>query len=206
MDCSNALFARVGRLFSQGLLVALFATFAYANFAHWRSTGRPSGLGTTILEGWAAVLFLVRRRPTAVSPRGVAWIAAPIGSFAMLVGRPHGGGLSPVVCEGLQLAGLVLALVSLGMLGRSFGLVAANRGVKTGGPYGFVRHPAYAGYLVTYLGYVAENHSLRNVGLFCVSTAFQVVRINEEELLLARDSVYKRYRERVRYRLIPRLY
>jgi protein-S-isoprenylcysteine O-methyltransferase Ste14 len=141
-----------------------------------------------------------------VSLSGLAWIAAPIGSFAMLFARPHEGGISPVVAEGLQICGLLLALASLGVLGRSFGLVAANRGVKTAGPYGLVRHPAYAGYLVAYVGYVAENPSLRNLALLVLSTAFQVVRIREEERLLTRDAVYERYRARVRYRLIPMLY
>ncbi len=32
------------------------------------------------------------------------------------------------------------------LLGLSFGVVAANRGVKIGGPYSFIRHPMYAGY------------------------------------------------------------
>ena len=88
----------------------------------------------------------------------------------------------------------------------SFGLVAANRGVKTRGPYGLVRHPAYTGYLITYLGYVAEHPSLLNIALLCVGTAFQLVRIREEEHLLSRDSTYERYRQRVRYRLIPLVY
>ena len=84
----------------------------------------------------------------------------------------------------MQLAGLLIALASLGTLGRSFGIVAANRGVKTRGPYRLVRHPAYFGYLVAYVGYVAENPSLANLALLCLSTAFQLVRIGEEERLL----------------------
>jgi protein-S-isoprenylcysteine O-methyltransferase Ste14 len=203
---SDGLRARAGRLLAQAALVTLFATFAVVNFNHWRSTGRPSGLGTTVLEGWAAALFLVRRPPREVSTSGLAWIAAPVGSFAMLLARPHGGGLSPWLCEGVQVAGLMLAVVSLGVLGRSFGLVAANRGVKTRGPYGFVRHPAYAGYLLTYTGYVAENPSARNIGLYCLVAVFQLVRIREEEQLLSGDSVYARYRSRVRYRVIPLVY
>jgi protein-S-isoprenylcysteine O-methyltransferase Ste14 len=187
-------------------LVGLFAAFAWSNFAHWRATGEPSGLGTTLLEGWVAMLFLVRRPTNAVSGRTLAWLAAPIGSFAMLFARPHGHGLPHVPAETMQLAGVAVALLSLGVLGRSFGLVAANRGVKTGGPYGVVRHPAYAGYLISYAAYVAENPSLRNLALLCVGTAFQMIRIGEEELILANDSAYERYRGRVRYRLIPLVY
>lgn len=197
---------RIGPIVSRGVLVSLFAVFAWSNFAHWRATGSPSGLGTTLLEGWAAVLFLVRRQTDCISLRPLAWIAAPIGSFAMLFARPTDAGLPNLPCELVQLAGLLIALASLGTLGRSFGIVAANRGVKTRGPYRFVRHPAYLGYFVSYAAYVAENPSLMNVGLLCLSTAFQLVRIDQEESVLRADAAYAEYRQAVRYRLVPLVY
>ena len=86
------------------------------------------------------------------------------------------------------------------------GLVAANRGVKTGGPYALVRHPAYTGYLIAYLAYTAENPSLRNVVLLTASTAFQLVRIREEERVLTADEGYRDYTSRVRFRLVPYVY
>jgi protein-S-isoprenylcysteine O-methyltransferase Ste14 len=197
---------RAAGLLSRALLVLLFAAFAWSNFARWRATGEPSGLGTTLLEGWVALMFLVRRPAEGVSRNRLAWIAAPIGSFAMLLARPETGGLPQQACEAVQLVGVAVALASLGMLGRSFGLVAANRGVKTGGPYGLVRHPAYTGYLIAYLGYVLENPGVLNVALLCLGTAFQLLRIREEEQILAGDSRYERYRSAVRYRLVPLLY
>ena len=203
---SRSNWRRVGSVLSRAALVVLFVLFARSNFSHWRSTGQPSGLGATLLEGWVALLFLVRRMPEKISVRPIAWLAAPIGSFAMLFARPTDTGLPHIPCEILQLVGIVIALVSLGTLGRSFGIVAANRGVKTFGPYKLVRHPAYAGYLITYLGYVAENPSPLNIGLLCLGTAFQLVRIREEEKLLSSDSDYQKYRASVCYRLIPRLY
>jgi protein-S-isoprenylcysteine O-methyltransferase Ste14 len=124
----------------------------------------------------------------------------------MLLARPTDGGLPHFACELVQLAGLLIALASLGTLGRSFGIVAANRGVKTRGPYRLVRHPAYFGYLVSYLGYVAENPSFANLTLLCLSTAFQLVRIREEERLLRSDTSYERYRSSVRRKLIPLVY
>jgi protein-S-isoprenylcysteine O-methyltransferase Ste14 len=53
---------------------------------------------------------------------------------------------------------------------------------------------------------VLENPSLLNVGLLCLSTAFQLVRIREEERLLVGDASYARYRSSVRYRLVPLVY
>jgi protein-S-isoprenylcysteine O-methyltransferase Ste14 len=198
--------SRLGQVLSRALLIILFAAFAWSNFAHWRATGRLSGLGTTLLEAWVAVLFLIQRPTKRVSYNVLAWVAAPIGSFAMLLARPVGGGLPELPCEILQLAGVTMALISLGTLGRSFGLVAANRGIKTRGPYGLVRHPTYTGYLITYLGYVAENPSLRNVALLCIGTAFQLVRIREEEHVLSGDEGYHVYRGAVRFRLVPYVY
>jgi protein-S-isoprenylcysteine O-methyltransferase Ste14 len=90
-------------------------------------------------------------------------------------------------------------------LGRSFGLVAANRGVRTGGLYRYVRHPAYSGYILAYSGYVLENPSLRNACLFAVVLVFEGVRIVEEERTLAGDPAYQEYRRRVRSRVVPYL-
>ena len=119
---------RIGSLLARAILVVLFLLFAWANFAHWRATGKPSGLGTTVLEGWAALLFLVRRPADRLSLRLIAWVAAPIGSFAMLFARPAEGGLAALPCELLQLLGVLIAFVSLATLGRSFA-EKANRAV-----------------------------------------------------------------------------
>jgi len=175
---------RAASVLSRAVLVSLFVGFAWANFHRWRTTGEPSGLGT----------------------RRLAWVAAPIGSFAMLLARPAPGGIPQVPAEAVQLLGVAVALLSLGTLGRSFGLVAANRGVKTYGPYALVRHPAYTGYLIAYSAYCAENPSLRNVFLLLASTAFQLVRIGEEERVLSADEGYRDYTDRVRFRLLPYVY
>ena len=51
-----------------------------------------------------------------------------------------------------------------------------------------------------------ENPSAVNVALFCLSTAFQLLRIVEEERVLVRDATYRQYTRSVRYRLVPLLY
>src|SRR4051794_17740453 len=55
-------------------------------------------------------------------------------------------------------------------------------------------------YLISYAAYTAENLSLGNVALLVVATAFQLLRINEEELVLTGDAAYSNYRQRVHYR------
>ena len=51
----------------------------------------------------------------------------------------------------LSAVGLCLVIAGKLALGRSFGLVPANRGVVASGPYLLVRHPIYSGYLITHV-------------------------------------------------------
>src|ERR1700722_18522498 len=49
------------------------------------------------------------------------------------------------ICE---LCGVVLTQVSRVYMGRSFGILPANRGIVSKGPFRWVRHPIYFGWLV----------------------------------------------------------
>ena len=189
-------------------LAALYVAFAVANLASWRATGRPVGLGIMVLELMIATIFFLRRTPWVTSKEPLAWLATGIGSFGMLAARPAHAPLLGLgaLSTGLQLAGAAAAAYSVLALGRSFGLVAANRGIRTSGPYRFVRHPLYVSYFVTYLGYVLENPRPWNAFLLVTVLSFQVVRIATEESCLRTDSEYVRYCERVRYRLVPYLW
>ena len=69
-----------------------------------------------------------------------------------------------------------------------------------------MRHPAYACYIITYLGYLIENPSTLNVAIYFVVHVFQIVRIAKGEAVLSRDPAYAMYRERVHHRLVPFLY
>jgi protein-S-isoprenylcysteine O-methyltransferase Ste14 len=200
--------ARLRSVGTAALLALLFGAFAFANLSQWHKTGRPSGLGAMILAGVIALLFIFRRPAVATSGRLVAWVAAPVGTFTILLARPVAtshAGVTPVF-EAMQLGGLILALAGIGVLGRSFGLVAANRGVKTTGLYGLVRHPLYSAYLLVDGGYVLENLSVRNVTLVLMALSAQMVRIREEERVLVEDRSYRDYCRRVRYRLVPLVY
>lgn len=193
------------RLGTNGVLALAWLLFAIANLAQWHRTGRPVGFGTMVVELIVVVLFLIRREAWITTRSPVAWVATVIATFGALGARPA---YAPVLGLGtvyltLQLVGAACAGLTLLFLGRSFGLVAANRGVRTAGPYGIVRHPLYASYFLTYAGYTLENPSLWNASLILTMFVFQLVRIRTEEDCLRGDPLYVRYCERVRYRLIP---
>lgn len=184
------------------------ALFARATLGYFLHTHRLTGALFVVEQTWFAVAFLIRRPPRAVTRSIGSWLLAAGGTFGGLLLRP--GGAHPAwgtdTGFALQLAGLLLAIVCLLALGRSFGFVAADRGVKTRGPYAVVRHPLYASYLLIQSGYVLQSMSLRNVAVFAFATACNIGRALAEEHVLTGSPAYRAYRVRVRWRLIPHLW
>src|SRR5215831_8677817 len=190
------------------VLAVTWGSFAIANFVSWRHTHHPTGLGASLIELTAAVFFVLRRPARVTSSSYLAWAATAVASFGMLAARPGGepiAGLESLWAT-LQLLGWGLAVVCISTLGRSFGLVAANRGIVTRGPYRLVRHPIYSCYLLTQIGYLLENPTTRNFAVIFGTVAFQLVRIRTEEQCLVQDPEYAAYRGRVRWRLVPRVF
>lgn len=211
---SNGLAAAARRLTSWpswlvGVVLAVtWGWFAVANFLTWRHTHHPTGLGASLLELTAAVFFLLRRPARVTSSSYLAWSATAVASFGMLAARPGGEPVAGLesLWGVLQLLGWGLAVVCISTLGRSFGLVAANRGVVTRGPYRLVRHPIYSCYVLTQAGYLLENPTTRNLVVIFGTMAFQLLRIRTEEECLVQDPEYAAYRGRVRWRLVPGVY
>jgi protein-S-isoprenylcysteine O-methyltransferase Ste14 len=152
------------------------------------------------------VLFIVFRRfPKMVTTSPWDWTLTILASSTPLLVAP--GGAEPLlaerVCAALMLFGFLLQWSAKMTLGRSYGILPANRGVKTRGPYAFVRHPIYLGYTITHIGFLLYAPSLRNVTIYAAGFVFQVLRIFAEERLLARDEAYREFSKAVPYRLIP---
>ncbi len=185
--------------------IVMLSVFAFVHIHHWRTTGEVTGIGFAVQESVLIFLFLIRRRPKESLNTPGAWIAAVIGSWGVLLVRPGGYALFDfeTLFIGLQFAGAALAITATVFLGRSFGIVAANRGVKTGGVYRIVRHPIYASYIVGLTGYLLAAISIWNVLVIAIALAFQIRRIYAEESVLMADPEYREYAERVRYRLVP---
>jgi protein-S-isoprenylcysteine O-methyltransferase Ste14 len=88
-------------------------------------------------------------------------------------------------------------------LGRSFGLVPANRGVVDDGPYSLVRHPIYTGYLVTHVAFLLANPTPANCAIVVCSDVALIVRALFEERILGHDARYQVYCRRVAWHLVP---
>lgn len=155
-----------------------------------------------------AVIFILLRRPAQridVSP--YAALVAFVGTAApLLVIAPGHGWLPANVGTALMMLGLLLNISAKLALNRSFGLAAANRGVKRAGPYRLLRHPMYAGYAMTQMVFLLLNPCLRNLCVYLIAWSIQILRIRAEERILQEDPVYREYAGQVRFRLVPGVY
>jgi protein-S-isoprenylcysteine O-methyltransferase Ste14 len=177
--------------------------FARATIRSYESTHRLIGVVFIVQQVCVAVAFLVRRSPSSVSHRPLDWATALGGSFGGFLLRPSS--FQPAYTAGVivQVVGLTVWTASFFALGRSFGLVAADRGVVTRGPYRVVRHPLYASYMVTQFGYLLQSASVWNAAVLALTWICQIARAIAEERLLATVRGYREYRNRVHRRLIP---
>jgi protein-S-isoprenylcysteine O-methyltransferase Ste14 len=162
----------------------------------------PPSLSTVLLvliNSVTVTLFIIRRDATRVGNKVETAIAL---SGTFIVAFLHGPKaqdthLLPSV---IQIIALVGWAVSLMTLGRSFGIVAADRGLVQHGPYRFVRHPIYAFEALFLLGYLIAVPTLRSAIIITVWSVLQILRIVREERML---EGYEEYKQRVRWRIIP---
>ena len=176
--------------------------FAVANLQTFILTGKPSPLVFGVAETLIATFFILRVPPRRVSQKLSEWIVAGLGTFLPLLLRAT---LDETnwFAEALLLAGSLLQVAAIVSINRSFALVPALRELKTDGAYRFVRHPIYASYVVSLSGFLWANYSLENLVVTIISLVLMIWRIRIEESLLEQTSEYRRYRELVRWRLLP---
>jgi protein-S-isoprenylcysteine O-methyltransferase Ste14 len=159
-----------------------------------------------IAESLGVALILLRRRSASLSSHPFDWaLSFSAVSAPLLLTTPAAANafMPEALVTTLMLMGLLVQICGKLALGRSFGLVPANRGVKTRGLYRFVRHPIYAGYTLTHIGFLIGFPSLPNAALYAAVFAIEVTRLLREEAVLKRDPAYVEYAARVRYRLLP---
>jgi protein-S-isoprenylcysteine O-methyltransferase Ste14 len=188
-------------------LAALWSLFIFIHARAFLDTGELTLLAIVVLETMVVTMFLFRREASAANVSALALTATALGTFSTLLMAPiERSNVPSFVTIPIQLLGLSMAIVALSTLSRSFGLAPANRGVKTSGMYRFVRHPLYASYLVTFVGYVLAYPAPRNLALLGLCLAGQLLRMTLEERLLGRDQRYQEYAARTPFRLVPGVY
>ena len=195
-------------LIERAAVAVFFGAMACSLLTSWQESGNIVSLVLLLSESSVVVFVVIRRYTSDVSVQPLDWLIALLGTTAPLLVRPTGGEpLVPLsVCAPLMLAGMVLQVAAKFALSRSFGVVAANRGVKIGGPYRLVRHPMYAGYVMTQIAFLLTNPSAWNAAIYGFALACQIGRILAEERVLVRDPSYRAFAAAVPYRLVPRVF
>jgi protein-S-isoprenylcysteine O-methyltransferase Ste14 len=190
------------------VVVVLFTLLGIRIGSDFLLTGRLTGL-LLLASETLVVILTVRRRSFSVidrSPRARVLTALSImGPF--LVRPASAVALAPeavtVLLSGIGLTVVIGGKVSLG---RSFGLMPANRGIVSTGLYRVVRHPIYLGYLITHVGFVAANPTIWNSVILVGADLALMWRAVCEEETLRQDPSYQEYLQLVRWRVLPGIF
>ena len=186
---------------------ALFTLLSINLLADFMRTGRVTGLLLLVGESLVVVLTIVRRRARhrrSVRGRG--------GDDDALAGRPgaaarhrHAAPLAPDrVTAMVSALGLLLVVVGKMALGRSFGVVPANRGVVVRGPVHVacgtrstpaISSPTSRSWSRTRRPGTSPSSSVADTAL--------ILRALMEERVLSADVDYQQYCRRVGWHLVP---
>ncbi len=157
---------------------------------------------TMVAMGIMAVLPVIRGRAIARGEGLAIKVVATVGGYAIiplamlpLTWRPDW--LLTISSVGLT-ATSAWEIWALLTLRRSFSVFPEARKLVTHGPYGIVRHPLYASYLVGYLLVTLPRLSLLAIAIALAGMAAQIIRAKREEAVLQSTfPEYTAYAERV---------
>ena len=190
------------------MIIGLFTLMAVRMGLNYIETGRFTGLLLLLSEALVVVLTLFRR-PAVVIDRT---LRARLLTITAMIGPPlvRPTALTPIVPDAVTVAistvGLLVIIAGKMSLGRSFGLIPANRGIVSSGLYRVVRHPIYLGYLITHIAFLASNPVAWNISLLVTTDLALLLRAICEEKTLAQDPEYRDYQSRVRWRVLPGIF
>ena len=193
-------------LVARATIVVLFSMLSINLFGEYLRTGHVTGLLLLVGESLVVVLTIVRRRAIAVDRSAAAAIMTAVslvGPVLMRATSEPASLLSDQVTALLSAIGLLLVVLGKMTLGRSFGVVPANRGVVVRGPYVLVRHPIYTGYLITHAAFLLAHPAPWNLSILLVADTALVLRALMEERVLSADASYRQYCQRVGWHLVP---
>jgi methanethiol S-methyltransferase len=179
------------------LLFALFglhhSLFARTRIRAWMARTVPALSERTLFVCVASLLLLVVCWCWRLLPGTVWWVE----------------GAPAALLHGAQVAGMLLVVRSAAVVGvrELAGLPShGSSEVKAEGPYRWIRHPIYAGWLL--LTFCVPLMSMTRFVFAATSAVYLLVAIPLEERTLRSATVqgYTRYAARVKWRLLPGVY
>jgi protein-S-isoprenylcysteine O-methyltransferase Ste14 len=182
---------------------ALFTLLSINLLTEYLRTGHVTGLLLLASESLVVVLTIARRPAITVDRSAVAAVMTVVSLAGPALLRATDGQVSDQLTAAVSGIGLLIVVLGKMTLGRSFGVVPANRGVVVGGPYSFVRHPIYAGYLITHASFLVAHPAPWNLSVILIADVALIVRALMEERVLSADAAYQQYCRRVGWHLVP---
>ena len=181
-------------------VLELHHRYTAANLSFVRAV---AGIQTIIL----VVTMVFRRTPVRVTPNPWYWLLAFVATYGLIAFyafAPHGTPIVAIIVPNvLVLISVAIMIWARLTLGRSIGYVPADRGIITGGPYRFVRHPIYSGLFVTLFAFVLRAYSPLNLLLILFIIGLFMLKSMIEERFLRDNPEYAAYMKQVRYRWVP---
>ena len=199
---------RITRLLGSAwfLLLGLTVTFNLGVSAGEPWPSIVSSLCLAVFYLMLAVLVLTRAPAKAQAEGLLPRVAAFVGTYwpwTITFFDKTEGALPNLISTVCVLAGLIMILITIRHLGRSFSLVPQARSVVQTGPHRWIKHPLYLSEEIVFLGVVLQHLNWMTVALLILHIGIQVSRILYEEDVLRRTlPEYSSY-EASRWRLIP---
>jgi protein-S-isoprenylcysteine O-methyltransferase Ste14 len=199
---------RLSDILSRAVIIVLFSFMAVRFGGDFLQTGRLTNLLLLISEMLVVALTVLRRAAASVDRSMRARLLTTVSLLGPPLVKPVQ--MIPLLPASITVTasviGLAVVIAGKVTLGRSFGLMPANRGVVSSGVYRLVRHPIYLGYLITHVAFIFANPTAWNVAILIVGDAALLLRAVCEEQTLARDAQYREYQQVVRWRVCPGLF
>lgn len=199
---------RLADVVARAVIILLFSMMAVRFAGDFLATGRVTGLLLLVSEALVVVLTVVRRSAAAVDRSTRARLLTVLSMLGPPLLQP--AHVAAILPQSLTVAasavGLVIVIAGKVTLGRSFGLMPANRGVVSSGIYRIVRHPIYLGYLITHVAFLVATPSAWNIAALFAADSALLARAVCEEQTLSRDERYRAYQQTVRWRICPGIF
>jgi len=185
--------------------VTPFAYIIYQQFEQGH-LGIPQWV--VIIQFVQIIATMIFRRPAVRITRnpflwGLAFLATYWGLLTIAFYDP-GKALAPsYVVNSIDILSLLVSVWARVSLGRSIGIVPAERGIVTSGAYRYMRHPIYTGIFLSFIALDLSAFSWINLILDGISAGLWVVKTFVEERFLRQNPEYAEYMQKVRWRWFP---
>lgn len=186
-------------------LAWIYGHFALKFYDDFILNYKISSLLFLIQETILVFMFFTRPPSVEFSTSPQDWLWGIVGTYPVML--MQAGGQEHTAILFIQIPAMLWVIFGYLSLGNSISIIPAHRELKRKGAYRFVRHPLYAGYIVSLLCVLLNNLSLYNAAIIALTYFGTIMRIRREErFLLISNPQYAEFMQQTKYRLFPYIY